>query len=220
NGLTSNGEALNFTVHTDANGVITITGVTAGGQEAVSITMTPSSLANGDVTVDLAIKQSLPLDHLNADGKFVDVTDGKITIDVPVQMQDTDGDPLMTGDKPTPINVTININDGANPEFGTDKGTTITETENGATASGQIPLDVGSDNIAHIDFAQSQPSLEGIISNNQTTRYVVDGNEIKVIIDGGANDGAAVMTIEINIDGSYTVHQYLPIEQDNSKGDT
>ncbi|KJF92041.1 hypothetical protein UB39_22125, partial [Photobacterium angustum] len=95
-------------------------------------------------------------------------------------------------DKPTPINVTININDGANPEFGIDKGTTLTETETGATASGQIPLDVGSDDIAHIDFAQSQPSLEGIISNNQTTRYVVDGNEIKVVIDGGANDGAAV----------------------------
>ncbi|WP_234999235.1 hypothetical protein, partial [Photobacterium andalusiense] len=157
-----------------------------------------------------------PLNHTDSgvDG-LVDSVNDKITIDVPIQAQDTDGDWLQK-----PANIDITIVDGANPEFGTDKGTTIVETETGVTASGKIPLDVGSDDIAHIDFAQSQPSLDGIVSNNQATRYSVDGNEIKVVIDGGTNDGEAVLTITIGNDGSYIVEQHQPIEQDNAAGDS
>ncbi|WP_144018123.1 hypothetical protein, partial [Photobacterium andalusiense] len=168
-----------------------------------------------DVSVEMSITQQLPLDHLSADGTYVDVNGGDLTINVPVQMQDTDGDALQQ-----PVDVVVTIKDGANPEFGTDKGTTIVETETGVTASGKIPLDVGSDDIAHIDFAQSQPSLDGIVSNNQATRYSVDGNEIKVVIDGGTNDGEAVLTITIGNDGSYIVEQHQPIEQDNAAGDS
>ncbi|PSV40376.1 type I secretion C-terminal target domain-containing protein, partial [Photobacterium sp. GB-36] len=211
--LTSGGKPLTFTIDANGNLVGTIAGTDT---VAVRVELTPTQ-AGQNVNVEVKIIQEQPLDHQasgNSSG-FVTVDGDDISIKVPVQAKDTDGDWL---DKPA--NVDITIVDGANPEFGIDKGTTITETENGATATGKIPLNVGSDDIAHIDFAQSQPSLEGIVSNNQATRYVVDGNEIKVVIDGGANDGAAVMTIEINVDGSYTVHQHLPIEQDNSKGDT
>ncbi|KJF92146.1 hypothetical protein UB39_21910, partial [Photobacterium angustum] len=186
---------------------------TAGGQEAVSITMTPSSLANGDVTVDLAIKQSLPLDHLNADGKFVDVTDGKITIDVPVQMQDTDGDPLMTGDKPTPINVTININDGANPEFGIDKGITINETTDAdKEMQGQIPLDVGSDYIQTIHFNATQDGLANITSNGEKTTFTVNGN-VLTVVDADSNP---VMVVTIANDGTYTVKVTGPVDQNSA----
>ncbi|SMY38821.1 Poly(beta-D-mannuronate) C5 epimerase 7 [Photobacterium andalusiense] len=216
NGLTSGGDALTFSINIDAHGVITITGITASGaDEAVTITLTPTAQTNGDVSVEMSITQQLPLDHLSADGTYVDVNGGDLTINVPVQMQDTDGDALQQ-----PVDVVVTIKDGANPEFGTDKGTTIVETETGVTASGKIPLDVGSDDIAHIDFAQSQPSLDGIVSNNQATRYSVDGNEIKVVIDGGTNDGEAVLTITIGNDGSYIVEQHQPIEQDNAAGDS
>ncbi|EAS66397.1 hypothetical protein VAS14_13809 [Photobacterium angustum S14] len=211
--LTSGGKPLTFTIDANGNLVGTIAGTDT---VAVRVELTPTQ-AGQNVNVEVKIIQELPLDHKassNSSG-FVTVDGDDISIKVPVQAKDTDGDWLEK-----PANVDITIVDGANPEFGTDKGTTITETENGATATGKIPLNVGSDDLAHIDFAKSQPSLENIISNNQATRYVVDGDEIKVVIDGGANDGAAVMTIEINLDGSYTVHQYLPIEQDNSKGDT
>ncbi|PSV11845.1 hcalcium-binding protein [Photobacterium leiognathi subsp. mandapamensis] len=211
--LTSGGQALTFIVDANGNLIGTI-----AGTDTVAVRVELTSKQDGqNVNVEIKIIQELPLDHKESgNGKgFVTVNGNDISINVPVQAQDTDGDSLK---KPAIVDITIV--DGANPEFGKDPGTTITETETGATASGKIPLDVGSDDIAHIDFADDQPSLEGIMSNNQATRYVVDGNEIKVVIDGGVNDGAPVMTIEINIDGSYTVHQYLPIEQDNSKGDT
>ncbi len=69
-------------------------------------------------------------------------------------------------------------------------------------------------------FLASQPSLDGIVSNNQATRYIVDGNEIRVVIDGGANDGEMVLTITIGNDGSYVVDQHQPIEQSNTAGDS
>ncbi|WP_159447899.1 hypothetical protein, partial [Photobacterium toruni] len=140
NGLTSGGDALTFSINIDANGVITITGITASGaDEAVTITLTPTAQTNGDVSVEMTITQQLPLDHLSADGTYVDVNGGNLTINVPVQMQDTDGDALQQ-----PVDVVVTIKDGANPEFGTDKGTTIVETETGTTTNGKIALDVGS----------------------------------------------------------------------------
>ncbi|WP_146143633.1 retention module-containing protein [Photobacterium phosphoreum] len=216
NDLTSEGKALSFSIDIDANGIITMTGITAsGGQDVVTIMLTPIAQSNGDVSVDMSIIQQLPLDHLSANGTYVDVNGGQIIINVPVQMQDTDGDALQQ-----PVDVVVTIKDGADPTLGIDSGTTIIETENGTTANGKITVDVGSDNIDHINFLASQPSLDGIVSNNQATRYIVDGNEIKVVIDGGTNDGEAVLTITIGNDGSYIVEQHQPIEQDNTAGDS
>ncbi|KJF83806.1 hypothetical protein, partial [Photobacterium phosphoreum] len=77
-----------------------------------------------------------------------DSVNDKITIDVPIQAQDTDGDWLQK-----PANVDITIKDGANPEFGTDNGTIINETtQNGQIINGDVPLDVGSDAIQRVDF--------------------------------------------------------------------
>ncbi|PSV79411.1 T1SS-143 repeat domain-containing protein, partial [Photobacterium iliopiscarium] len=211
--LTSGGHALIFTV--DANG--NLVGTLAGTDTvAVRVELTPQQDGQ-NVNVDIKIIQALPLDH-NASGDsagFVTVNGNDIAIKVPVQAQDTDGDPL---DNPATIDITIK--DGANPVFGIDSGTTITETETGVTATGKIPLDVGSDDIEHINFASSQPSLEHLISNNQETRYVVNGNEIQVVIDGGTNDGEAVLTITIANDGHYIVEQHQPIEQNNAVGDS
>ncbi|WP_297481844.1 Ig-like domain-containing protein [uncultured Photobacterium sp.] len=183
----------------------------------MTVSLDAVQAANGhDIDVKVTITQEKPLNHTDSgvDG-LVDSVNDKITIDVPIQAQDSDGDWLEK-----PANVDITIKDGANPEFGTDSGTTIDETETGTTTNGKIALDVGSDNIAHIDFQISQPSLDGILSNNQATRYVVDGNEIHVVIDGGINDGEAVLTITIGNDGHYIVEQHQPIEQNNAAGDS
>ncbi|KJF84454.1 hypothetical protein UB41_20070, partial [Photobacterium phosphoreum] len=118
-------------------------GVTAGGEQVVTVSLTAVQAANGhDIDVKVTITQDKPLNHTDSgvDG-LVDSINDKITIDVPIQVQDTDGDWLQK-----PANVDITIKDGANPEFGTDSGTTINETtQNGQIINGDVPLDVGSD---------------------------------------------------------------------------
>ncbi|MEC6900324.1 hypothetical protein [Photobacterium piscicola] len=210
NGLTSDGETLSFNVEIGANGVITITGVTAiGGHEAVLITMTPSSLANGDVSVDMTIQQSLPLDHLHANGTFVDVRGGKITINVPVQMQDTDGDAL---EKPVDVNITIK--DGQKPSFGQDTSATLDEGTSGqATGSGSINVDTGSDQIEKVYFGSEQVSLNGLTSNGHATNYHVSADGTSVIVVLQSDPSQIVMEVSIDIDGHYTVTQQQPIDQ-------
>ncbi|WP_233426527.1 T1SS-143 repeat domain-containing protein [Photobacterium carnosum] len=214
NGLTSDGETLSFNVEIGANGVITITGVTAtGGHEAVTITMTPSSLANGDVSVDMTIQQSLPLDHLKSNGTFVDVRGGKITINVPVQMQDTDGDAL---DKPVDVNITIK--DGQKPSFGNDTSATLEEGTSGqATGSGTINVDTGSDQIAKVYFGSEQASLNGLTSNGHATSYHLSADGSSVIVVLQSDPSQVVMEVSIDIDGHYTVTQQQPIDQVDDK---
>ncbi|KAE8175930.1 hcalcium-binding protein [Photobacterium carnosum] len=214
NGLTSDGETLSFNVEIGANGVITITGVTAtGGHEAVTITMTPSSLANGDVSVDMTIQQSLPLDHLKSNGTFVDVRGGKITISVPVQMQDTDGDAL---EKPVDVNITIK--DGQKPSFGNDTSATLEEGTSGqATGSGTINVDTGSDQIAKVYFGSEQASLNGLTSNGHATSYHLSADGSSVIVVLQSDPSQVVMEVSIDIDGHYTVTQQQPIDQVDDK---
>ncbi|MCD9546565.1 hcalcium-binding protein, partial [Photobacterium carnosum] len=214
NGLTSDGETLSFNVEIGANGVITITGVTAtGGHEAVTITMTPSSLANGDVSVDMTIQQSLPLDHLKSNGTFVDVRGGKITISVPVQMQDTDGDAL---EKPVDVNITIK--DGQKPSFGKDTSATLEEDISGqATGSGTINVDTGSDQIEKVYFGSEQASLNGLTSNGHATSYHLSADGSSVIVVLQSDPSQVVMEVSIDIDGHYTVTQQQPIDQVDDK---
>ncbi|KJG10084.1 hypothetical protein UB38_19015, partial [Photobacterium iliopiscarium] len=124
------------------------------------------------------------------------VNGNDIAIKVPVQAQDTDGDPL---DNPATIDITIK--DGANPIFGIDSGTTITETETGVTATGKIPLDVGSDDIQSLHFNAAQEGLANITSNGEATTFTVNGNVLTVI---GSNS-QPVMVVTIANDGTYTV---------------
>ncbi|MEC6825386.1 hypothetical protein VXS02_18395, partial [Photobacterium piscicola] len=131
-----------------------------------------------DIDVKVTITQEKPLNHTDngVDG-LVDSINDQITIDVPIQAQDTDGDWLQK-----PANVDITIKDGANPEFGTDSGTTIDETaQQGQVIHGDVPLDVGSDAIHHIDFNADQPSVSTITSNGEATTFTVSDNVLTVV---------------------------------------
>ncbi|MEC6825384.1 hypothetical protein VXS02_18365, partial [Photobacterium piscicola] len=119
---TGNNEAISF--HYDAT-TGELIGSTATGEQVVTVSLAAVQAANGhDIDVKVTITQEKPLNHTDSgvDG-LVDSINDQITIDVPIQTQDTDGDWLQK-----PANVDITIKDGANPEFGTDSGTTIDET--------------------------------------------------------------------------------------------
>ncbi|HIF9275400.1 TPA: retention module-containing protein [Photobacterium damselae] len=211
NSLTSGGQALSFMIIQDpATGNITIIGVTeTGSLPVLNVTLTPHQQANGDVTVDMSIEQSAPLDHLDSDGKYIDVTDGDISIHVPVQMNDSDGDNL-----DQPVDVTITIEDGQLPSFGDDSSITLNEGDDGiVSGSGQINVDTGSDVIADVYFADNQSSLNGLTSNGHATTYTIseDGHTLTVTLAG--DPSTVVMTITIDIDGNYVVNQTQPIDQ-------
>ncbi|WP_279147245.1 retention module-containing protein, partial [Photobacterium carnosum] len=115
---TGNNEAISF--HYDAVTGVLI-GNTAAGEQVVTVSLNAVQAANGhDIDVKVTITQEKPLNHTDSgvDG-LVDSINDKITIKVPIQVQDTDGDCLQK-------HVDIIIKDGANPVFGIDSGTTIT----------------------------------------------------------------------------------------------
>ncbi|WP_162270876.1 hypothetical protein, partial [Photobacterium phosphoreum] len=176
----------------------------------VTVSLTAVQAANGhDIDVKVTITQDKPLNHTDSgvDG-LVDSINDKITIDVPIQVQDTDGDWLQK-----PANVDITIVDGANPDFGTDNGTTINETtQNGQVITGDVPLDVGSDAIQRVDFNADQPNLANLTSNGAATTFTVNGNVLTVV---DSND-KPVMVMTIANDGSYTVEVTGPIDQNDA----
>ncbi|MBD8513689.1 retention module-containing protein [Photobacterium sp. CAU 1568] len=203
--LTSGGQALTFS-YDSATGELT--GALSDGTPALTITLTAAQAANGqDVTLSFATTQHLPLDHHQAGNNtgLVSVNGTDLVVSIPVQLADGDGDSLQQ-----PVNAQVTITDGVLPSLGTDSGTNFTETLDEQTVNGSIPLDIGSDAIATLEFAQNQPSLEDLVSNGVNTSYTVTGNVIELVTD---TDGTPVLTVTVNTDGTYTVVQHLPLEQ-------
>ena len=227
--LTSNGSELTITIsQDDTTGEITITATSVdSGQEVLSIALTPTENANGNVDVDISVTQNHPLDHVDTTGGYVSIVDDVLNITIPVQIQDADGDVLVdaNGD-PKPTDVVITINDGADPVFNVaSQATELTEGEAGST--GQISdgltldLDTNSDEIEAITFnltdAQAQ-ALFDITSNGKDTRIdqSVDGRIlIFVPAEFGGEDVPVLEIIFDNDakDGSYTIQQFEPIDQ-------
>ncbi|PSV98562.1 hcalcium-binding protein, partial [Photobacterium aquimaris] len=204
---TGDNQAISFS-YDSATGELV--GVTADGEQVVTVSLDAVQAANGhDIDVTVTIVQDKPLNHTDSgvDG-LVDSVNDKITIDVPIQAQDTDGDWLDNA-----ANVDITIVDGANPEFGTDSGTTINETtQSGTVISGEVPLDVGSDAIHQLDFNADQPDLANLTSNGAATTFMVNGNVLTVV----DSDNKPVMVVTIAKDGSYTVEVTGPIDQNDA----
>ncbi|MEC6822741.1 retention module-containing protein [Photobacterium piscicola] len=202
NEITAGGEAVSFIYDTQSNSIIG----TLNGETVMSITLNATSENGRDVSVNITTTINQPIDHIGGNGSGLVSHDGDIvTVDVSIQGTDSNGNLL---DKS--INVDITIKDGTNPEFGTDTGTRIDETtQNGQVITGDVPLDVGSDAIHHIDFNADQPSLQGITSNGETTSFSVNGNVLTVV----DSDNKPVMVVTIATDGSYTVEVTGPIDQ-------
>lgn len=208
--LTSDNEALIFTVNSDGD----LVGTIASGDVAVIVTLDAVQQGQG-ISVTISIEQHLPLDHNNTgdNAGYVTSLNDEIRINVPLQATDTDDEKLTT-----PADANITIKDGVNPIFSSTTSE-MTEVEGSQSVSGAIGLNVGSDGIAGVTFSAEQTSFEGLTTNGQATTVSVNGNELIVSIDGGNNDGAPVLTININDDGSYTIKQDEPLDQVNSQTD-
>ncbi|WP_272158856.1 retention module-containing protein [Vibrio algivorus] len=212
-GLTSNGQPIDFEIITNIDGTITITG-TAGGSDILTMTMTPTVDANGNATITTDVIQNGPVDHEDGNGDsegYVTNNGDTISIDVPLVIDDADG----TSNN---VDITVNIADGQDPSFGTDTGVTLEEGSDGIdSGKGHIDVDTGSDEVVDVRFASDQSQLDGITSNGQTTSVELsdDGHTLTIVDE----DGNPVMEVTIDQNGDYEVNQSQPIDQISEDGD-
>ncbi|WP_145981760.1 DUF5801 repeats-in-toxin domain-containing protein [Vibrio algivorus] len=224
--LTSDGRVVRVddTLVVNDEGVITVTGTTEDGEVIFILTFTPTLNADGSVTVVMSLDQKQPLDHVDADS---------ITFEVPIQITDTDGDKLVGSDglTETPIDISVSFTDGDAPEL-TSTTMDITEADVGIDDpqiyTGQVPIDIGSDTIASIQFvAQGDTAVDtGLKANNQAVYVDISdtGASYYYLLDpDGSHDASnKVLVLEVTLtgtDGSYQVEQYEPLEQSNDDGD-
>ncbi|MCF7353502.1 hypothetical protein [Vibrio sp. CK2-1] len=206
-GLTSNGQPIDFEITTNSDGTITITG-TSGGSDVLTMTMTPTVDADGNATITTDVIQNGPIDHEDGDGDsegYVTNNGDTISIDVPLVIDDADG-------TPNNVDITVNIEDGQDPSFGDDTGVTISDGTDGVdSGSGQILVDTGSDEVVDVRFSDDQSQLDGLTSDGQATSVIVseDGHTL-TIVDADDNP---VMDVTIDQEGNYDVKQYQPIDQ-------
>ncbi|ODA22827.1 retention module-containing protein [Photobacterium damselae] len=209
--LTSQGDALSVTFTQDsATGEMTwqANAVTTS-QLVFALTITPTQ-DNSNVQVLYHLEQHLPLDHLPYSGSYVTANGTEITFDMPLQLFDTDGDPLAH-----PLDITVRIDDGDIPQFTTDPGTTLVEV---GTADGAIGLNIGSDVIASLVFATKQPSLDGLTSHGYSTQYQVVDNQLTLVRKD--NPSITVLTVTVQTDGGYQIVQTQPLDQTNTSDTT
>ncbi|WP_157824407.1 retention module-containing protein, partial [Moritella sp. Urea-trap-13] len=204
--ITSGGESIEFVFDSVTNSIIG----THNGELVLTIDLDTSS--NGpDVTVNITTTLHQPIDHgdgTNSSGLVTNIDD-QININVSIQGADASNNKLNN-----PISIDISIADGIDPSFSTDSGVTVDETtQKGDVISGQIPLDVGSDEIATIEFQSNQPSLAGMTSNGEATTFTVVGNTLTVV----DSVGKPVMTVTVATDGSYEVTVTGPVDQVDSE---
>ncbi|WP_413479063.1 hypothetical protein [Vibrio hibernica] len=212
-GLTSNGQPIDFEITTNLDGTITITG-TSGGSDVLTMTMTPAVDADGNATITTDVIQNGPIDHEDGDGDsegYVTNNGDTIHIDVPLVINDADG-------TPNNVDITVNIEDGQDPSFGDDTGVTLEEGADGTdSASGDINVDTGSDEVVDVRFGSDQSQLDDITSNGQETSVVIseDGHTLSIV----DSENNPVMEVTIDQNGHYEVKQFQPIDQINEDDD-
>ncbi|PSV02738.1 hypothetical protein C0W80_07040 [Photobacterium leiognathi subsp. mandapamensis] len=205
--ITSQGEAVLVALTQDTTSKVislVMTKDNAVSDTIFELTITP--VQNGrNVELQSQLVESLPIDHLNGvlTTGLVTMTQANLAIGIPLQLHDADDDPLQN-----PTVLTVNLADGDLPSFGTDAGTEFTEIN---TAEGNIALNVGSDEIIHIDLKAEQPLLASLTSNGYATQYSVVGNTVTVVRQDDPT--IEVLVIQLDQTGDYRVVQYQPLDQ-------
>ncbi len=212
--LSSNDRPIIFNYDIETNQII--------GRSDQGIVLTiglSAELFNGrDANVIMTVTQFLPLDHFSGESNSapIVINGEQIRLSLPVQIADTNGNLTQA-----PVNFVAVIEDGKIPRLGIDNGTEFTEQDSDINApqsvTGDIPIFIGSDEIGVMTFAEQQPSLIGLLSNDVATSFTVSGNKITVI---RVDDQSQVLAIEVSTDGQYRVTQYQALNQENALDQT
>lgn len=225
--VTAGGNAVvaTWTAAPNANsgvGTLTLTTTGEGGGEVV-LTAVLTATQNSDgqqVDITTVVTQFSPLDHNGTnDTGLVRQLNDTIVFDLPVQVQDTDGDSLTT-----PALITTTITDGVDPvingippllvkESDIDTGGNFHPGSNPSgteqTASGQLSFNTGSDAIIayQVDVAAFNAANAGTLTAGGTQVLLVFNSAASTAssqrYDGQVN-GVPIFTLVLRADGSYT----------------
>ncbi|MGL6312240.1 retention module-containing protein, partial [Vibrio sp. WXL103] len=207
--ITSSGAPVTFFYDQDSN---TIIGESSDG-EVVRIEIAAQPSGNGDVLLSVTTTLSQPIDHIeNPEQGAITIVDDQLAVDLVIVGQDEAGIDLTS-----PINVTVTISDGADPTATPAEITTL-ESDN-TPISGSV-LELGSDELQSIRFQPSAiDNLSGILSDNQPTVATLsdDGTSILLTLE---NSDQPLLEIVLELDGSFTVTQFGPLEHPQTGTDT
>lgn len=151
-----------------------------------------------DLVGNYTVTQYQALDHTTLEN---------LLLNVPVTATDSD-------DTTASANIAITITDGDDPAISDDS-----QTWNEDDISSIFPIftDVdlvtGSDDVAAMRFTLTQAQTdawEALTSNAQATVFISSDSEIRVEL----GDGTEVMVVTLNLDGTYSINQSLPLDQD------
>ncbi len=201
-GLTSNGDALTYSLSADAKSII----ATANGVTIFNLSL--SAINNGDdVEVTAIMDLSRPLDHNTADA---------LELATLIDAIDLDGSHIDLG------SLKWAINDGATALI--DNVNTLTFDESNLTAtsltqSGQFDINVGADAISSLGFDISQ--MPTITAGGEAVTFEISANGLLLTAHTG-NIAEPIFTIEIDSgwntesdteSHSYTTSLYRPFDQ-------
>ncbi|GAM68127.1 hypothetical protein JCM19236_2282 [Vibrio sp. JCM 19236] len=188
-GLMSEGEAVTLDLSGDGK---TLTVTSVGSNEPV-LTVTIDNDGNYDITQHRPIEQA----------SGTDIND----LTLPVLAKDTDGDSGTA-------NINITIND-ALPPTGVDANLNVKEEGLPTVSNGAITFTPNSDSIETYEFdpaVASDATWGALTSNDEATTLTVNGNTITVALASDSN--AVALELVINSDGTFTLTQNLPLDQD------
>ncbi|CAM4145776.1 retention module-containing protein [Vibrio neonatus] len=192
--LTSNGEETSVSLSSDG----TVLTVSTATQDVLIVSI--------GVDGSYSIVQNAGLDHPSAG----DLSDNLLVLPINVLATDYDGD--------TASNVvSINITDGADPQAANSSIQYIELGEIVRTVSAQVVITKGSDAIDTVVIDPeiiNDPDWLGITSGDLDTELRVDGNALTVYYLDAGNNEVQVLNVSIALDGTYTVVQSKPIDQD------
>ncbi|ANO34849.1 hypothetical protein A6E01_16800 [Vibrio breoganii] len=153
-----------------------------------------------DLVGNYTVTQFQALDHTDAEA---------LLLNIPVTATDSDGTQASA-------NIALTIRDGDDPVISNDSQSW---SEDDISVIFPIFTDVdlvsGSDDIAQMRFTLTQAQTdawEALTSNEQQTEFTATATEIRVTL----LDGTEVLVVSLNIDGSYSIEQFLGLDQDDS----
>ncbi|KHT62651.1 hypothetical protein RJ45_16225 [Photobacterium gaetbulicola] len=196
--LSSAGEALAVT-YDEASGLLEAR--LPDGSLVLTVAISSVQAANGDdLTVSVITTQLQPLDHFDTtvDSPYITSSGEEIVLTLPLMATDTDGDDLTQ-----PASVSVTITDGEFPALGDGAGVTLDETSDAnQVVEGAISIDIGSDDIASLLFADTQAALN-FTSDGNPVSLVVGGTPLGSEITLVDSLGNTILLVTINSDGEF-----------------